>query len=114
MASMAPVAAITYSLLYGISTKRKVITIDTKRSRTDNFGGKHKSSYSIGSLDDYAELLDDDNVLEDPGYQGNVKFVQGKDENFKVQEASAERSNLRGTLMDPSRISNDSELSMRR
>jgi len=68
MASMAPVAAITYSLLYGISTKRKVITIDTKRSRTENFGGaKHKSSYSIGSLDEYAELLDDDNVVTIPG-----------------------------------------------
>ena len=87
-ASLAPAAAITYSLLYGISTKQKVITIDAKCSRS--MIAKNKDTHSMSSLDEYAELLEDDAFLEDPGYQGNLKV----NENFKVQDRTVERSKL--------------------
>ena len=85
-ASLLPVAAITYSLLYGISTKKKVILIDTKRSQGE-LRAKPRS-YSIGSLDDYTELLEEEDEIEDPGYFGNLKFTKKKNdsENFIMQE----------------------------
>ena len=110
MASMAPVAAITYSLLYGISTKQKVITIDSKRLRSEHFSPKKESSYSIGSLEEYAELLDDETVVDDGGYQGNVKLVRNNS-NYKVQDGTVEKSNLGGEY---NHTTNDSEASMRR
>jgi len=40
-------------------------------------------------------------------------FVQGKDENYKVQDATAMRS-MSGEIVDPNLASNDSELSIKR
>ena len=87
-ASLAPVAAITYSLLYGISTKKKVIMIDTKRSHGEQRAKPR--SYSIGSLDDYADLLEGEDEFEDPGYFGNLKLAKKKndEENYLLQEAT--------------------------
>ena len=112
-ASLAPVAAITYSLLYGISTKKKVIMIDTKRTKTDPT--LKQRSYSIGSLEDYAELLEGEEVLEEAGYFGNMKLINKHEEedNYKVQDATTmERLRFNGKKSSGHRLaSSTSDLS---
>ena len=64
-ASLFPIAAITYSLMYGINNKKKVRLIDVSKQghNLENpiITTKFRSS-SIGSLLDYAEQLDEDEI----------------------------------------------------